>query len=121
VGGGILVRYPDGTSRNLTNTGSDYGPAWSPDGKKVAFGSNRSGHSDLYVMNADGSGVTQLTADTATEGRPAWSPDGKKIAFGRTPRDLVAWELYVMNADGSGVTQLTTNNGSVDPKPAWSP
>jgi dipeptidyl aminopeptidase/acylaminoacyl peptidase len=117
----ILVRYPDGTSRNLTNTGSDNGPAWSPDGKKVAFRSNRSGHSDLYVMNADGSGVTQLTADSATEGRPAWSPDGMKIAFGRTPSDLMAWELYVMNADGSGVTQLTTNNGSVDPKPAWSP
>jgi TolB protein len=120
--GEIMVMYPDGTLGNLTNTpgSSDDGPAWSPDGTKIAFRSYRSGHPDLYVMNADGSGVTQLTADAATEGRPAWSPDGKMIAFGSTS-DLVAWELYVMNADGSGVTQLTTNNGSVDPWPAWSP
>jgi len=115
----ILVRYADGAPRNVTNTPeSDDGPAWSPDGTKIAFRSTRSGVSDLYVMNADGSGVTQLTSDSATEGRPAWSPEGTKIAFAST-RDG-NWEIYVMNVDGSGVTRITDNPAS-DTWPSWSP
>ena len=63
-------------------------------------------------MNADGSGLRNLTNKAAYEVPPHWSPDGRQIAF-------LGGGLYVMNADGSGVTQLT-NNAS-DWAPAWRP
>jgi len=84
---------------------------------KIAFVSGRNGWSQVYVMNADGSGQTNLTKEADGRG-PAWSPDGGKIAFS-------SWrggdeEIYVMNADGAYPTPLT-NNGADDWGPAWSP
>jgi len=76
---------------------------------KLAFGSNRTGDYDIYVMNADGTGLINLTQNPARDIGPAWSPDGTKIAFtsdrGGNP------EVYVMNADGSGLVQLTFDPG----------
>src|SRR3989304_3582025 len=89
-------------------------PAWSPDGRKVAF----VGNSKIYVANADGSGQRRLTRNTAQELSPAWSPDGRKIAFvGRGDSSL---EVYVMNADGSEQRRLT-RNAVRDGNPVWSP
>jgi Tol biopolymer transport system component len=84
----------------------------------IAFVSTRAGNPEIYVMNANGTGVTRLTRNSATDGQPAWSPDGKKIAFvsNRAGND----EIYVMNADGTGVSRLTNNSAS-DEAPAWSP
>lgn len=109
----IYVRNDDGSITNLTKTlGENRGPAWSPDGTKIAFVSNRSGDFELYVMNSDGTGVTPLNVGSVSyDIRPAWSPDGTKIVFGNG-------EIYVMNADGSGVTRLT-NNTWYDGEPAW--
>jgi hypothetical protein len=80
-------------------------PAWSPDGRKIAFVSERDRNYGIYVMNADGSGQRRLTGNADPNAGQAWSPDGRKIAFlrpgGRTS------ELYVMNADGSGQRRLT--------------
>jgi Tol biopolymer transport system component len=73
---------------------------------------------DIYVMNADGSGRTQLTTDPAADFDPVWSPTGTHIAF-RSHRDGNE-EVYVMNADGSAQTNLTRNPTS-DYSPAWSP
>ena len=87
-------------------------------GDRIAFQSNRDGNWEIYVMNADGSGVTNLTNNSDHDVAPAWSPDGKRIAF-RSDRDG-NWEIYVMNADGSGVTRLT-NDSARDSSPAWSP
>ena len=69
-------------------------------------------------MNADGSGLTNLTNNAALDAYSAWSPDGAKIAFSsnRDGND----EIYVMNADGSGLTNLT-NDSAVDYAPTWSP
>jgi Tol biopolymer transport system component len=85
---------------------------------RIAFLARQSGAVDLYVVNADGSGLTNLTDDPATEQSPAWSPDGKRIAFiamrdGRT-------DLYSISADGGSLVQLTDLPGR-EYAPSWSP
>ena len=97
----------DGTGvRQLTdNDDWDRFPAWSPNGKKIAFHSDRDGDEEIFVMNADGTGVTQLTDNFALNDMfPAWSPNGNKIAF-ESDRDGNN-EIFVMNADGSNVVAL---------------
>jgi dipeptidyl aminopeptidase/acylaminoacyl peptidase len=79
--------------------------------ERIAFMSNRSGRFDIYVMNADGSGLKRLTDHPAADINPALSPDGKRIAF-TSERDEDA-EVYVMNIDGSGLVRLTTSLGVV--------
>ena len=93
-------------------------PAWSPDGRRITFATERDGDSEIYVMNADGSGVTRLTDNGIRDGEPTWSPDGRRIAFA-SERDGGP-EIYVMNADGSDVVRLT-DNSALDRSPAWSP
>ena len=106
--------------RNLTQNPAkkDVRPAWSPDGRRIAFVSSRDRHqrmqpglrtpperSDIYVMNADGSRKRNLTRGSCERRLPTWSPDGRRIAFlrGRGLRG----QLYVVNADGSGLRNLT--------------
>ena len=105
---GIYVASVDGSGvRNLTPkpVGAAYAaPAWSPDGRKIAFTSERDGNSEIYLMNADGSGQRSLTLNLAYDGDPAWSPDGQKITF-VSNRDG-RYAVYVMNADGSGQRSL---------------
>src|SRR2546426_8629460 len=74
---------------------------------RIAFVSNRAGNDEIYVMKADGTGVTRLTNNSAADLEPAWSPDGTRLAFvsHRAGND----EIYVMNANGTGVTRLTNN------------
>jgi Tol biopolymer transport system component len=72
-----------------------YQPAWSPDGSRVAFVSNRSGDEELYVARADGSGVTRLTTSPGPDLSPDWSSDGKRIAWSRDR------EIWTMSASGS--------------------
>ncbi len=94
-------------------------PAWSPDGRKIAFESFPLYDSDLYVVNAPTGGTPfRLTNTAGNDHHPAWSPDGQKIAF-VSERDGNP-EIYVMNADGDGQTNLT-NNAAADHNPQWSP
>ena len=85
---------------------------------QIAFVSDRDENYEIYVMNADGGNVSQLTNNEAADLLPAWSPDGRKIAFVSGPRG--GSEIYVMNADGGNVINLT-NNEAVDLFPAWRP
>ncbi len=116
----IYTVNPDGTglSRLTTDPAFDSGPAWSPDGTRIAFTSDRDGNYEVYVMNADGTNQTRLTNNPADDGRASWSPDGQKIAF-RSNR-TGDYEIYVMNANGTGVTELTSLAG-LDTRPRYSP
>ena len=113
----IVVARVDGSgSRSLTiGLSDDVEPDWSPDGKRIAFASNRLGSYDVFTMNADGTRLADLTRGSIVDERsPSWSPDGRKIAFG------AGADLFVMNTDGSGRSNLT-NDGARDKRPAWSP
>jgi Tol biopolymer transport system component len=83
---------------------------------RIAFQSNRDGTTEIYVMNADGTGQTRLTNGGGWD--PSWSPDGQRIAF-VVNRDGFG-NIYVMNADGTGQTRLT-NTRANDVDPSWSP
>jgi len=108
-----------GNVRCLTDKeGKDGWPTWSPDGGRIAFESDRSGNWDIWVMNADGSGLTNLSRSPEDEVYPAWSPDGKKIAF--TSKRSGNLDVWVMNSDGTGPVNLT-KNPKRDRYAMWSP
>ena len=98
--------------------------AWSPDGLKFAFTRSRAGtldRSEVWVMNADGSGKRRLTQAVEVVRAPAWSPDGRRIVFeSALPGSRESAEIYVMNADGSGRRNLMRNPAH-DFAPAFSP
>jgi Tol biopolymer transport system component len=115
----------DRPKRLTTTRGVDTWPTWSPDARQIAFYSQRDGHSEIYVMNADGSNqhrITPLEADIENT-QPAWSPDGRMIAFVRyqgTPDASVSVEpseLTVIAPDGSNRRGLGVSGG----QPSWAP
>ena len=83
--------------------------SWSPDGRRIAFSSNRHDNDEIFVMDADGSNVVRLTENRASDTHPSWSPDGTRIAF-RSNRDG-SHEIYVMDVDGSNQTRVTHELG----------
>lgn len=97
---------------------------------KIAFASNRTigegvynpeGDFEIFTMNRDGTGLTQLTENAAFDFEPEWSPNGKKIAF-VAERGPFSSDIFVMNSDGSEETQVTTNpDFSFGDAPAFSP
>ena len=127
----IYTMKPDGTElvRLTDNPAADVGPIWSPDGKRILFGSERDdGDPEVYVMNADGSNQLRLTRQPGDDSHPHWSPDGSRIVFNsaRTTPDLKAeWtkqfhEIFTMAADGSDVRQITRFK-TVSTYPQFSP
>ena len=125
----IYVMDADGkNTRRLTNNPNfDNSPSWSPDGKRIAFTSDRDGHFDMpgglpndeiYVMDADGGNQQNLTNDPNNDWDPSWSPDGKRIVFS-SDRDG-NYELYAMDANGKNQQRLTDND-FYDRVPSWSP
>jgi len=70
-----------GKRRRITSTGKDRAPRWSPDGKRLAFISERSGKPQIWIMEMEGGEAWHLVTDEAVRGVPVWSPDGKYIAF----------------------------------------
>ena len=108
-----------GTIRLTAEPGADINPAWSPDGRKIAFASDRAGNREIFVMNADGTDPVRLTDHPGADYAPAYSPDGKRIAF-VSDRDGHP-QIYVMNADGTNLSRLSNDPTATAMDPAWSP
>jgi TolB protein len=98
--------------QTVTNVDEDTAPTLSPDGEKIAFMSRREGNWNIYVVNADGTDLQQLTTDDAQDGLPAWSPDGNALAF-VSERGGV-WAVWVMTPEGKGKRQVFTMQGPAD-------
>ena len=92
-------------------------PVWSPDGTRIAFASGLAGEADLYVINADGTGLRRLTAAAGDDVGPAWSPDGARIAFASARSGR--WDIFVVGADGTGETNLTRTPDADETSAAW--
>jgi Tol biopolymer transport system component/DNA-binding winged helix-turn-helix (wHTH) protein len=107
--------------RIIASSEFDWGPQVSPDGKKIVFGSARSGKQELWICDRDGSNPTQLTTAArypgSFPGSPRWSSDSKRIAFdGASNGNL---DIYVIDA-GGGATRRLTADPALDARPSWS-
>lgn len=99
-----------GTARPLlSGMAFERNPVFSPDGKQFAFISDRSGVTNLWIANADGTGLKQLSSDSsvAIYSSPSWSPDGRFVTVSRTVHAILAFELFMYDKDGGSGIQIT--------------
>ena len=123
----IYIMDANGANRvNLTkgHHNVNHSPVVSPNGTKIAFVSYRDHNGEIYVMNADGKNLKNLTLHLDDDTCPTWSPDGRKIAF--WSRQVVEGvlnhsDIIVMDADGANRTNITQNPRASNRTPSWSP
>jgi len=112
------VRTVTAPSQVITSTRNEWSPQFSPDGKRIAFESDRSGYREIWSSNSDGSNQAHLTTlACARSGSPRWSPDGQQIAF-----DSVAAgdnDIWIIGAEGGSPKRLTMEPSN-DARPSWS-
>jgi Tol biopolymer transport system component len=102
----------------ISARGINLRPNFSPDGKKIAFESDRLGYSDIWYCDNDGSDCTQLTSLHGTAGTARWSPDGHYIAFEFHPQEY--YEVYVVEVPGGRPRLVSTFPGADNGAPDWS-
>jgi WD40 repeat protein len=117
----IAVTNLDGAGKVLTSgPGNDLDPAWSPDGTHIAFARGTGGGAfNIWVMNADGTGLTRLTSGTRDERYPAWSPDGTTIAYRGYAAATGGSQIFLMSATGANQHPIPNTFGG--DQPVWSP
>ena len=102
----------------LNSTSLDHVPQYSPDGRRIAFASDRSGDHEIWVCNSDGSNAVKLTSFGGPYvANPVWSPDGRRIAFNARPGGIS--EIYIVSSDG-GKPERLPNSQSEHGMPTWS-
>jgi TolB protein len=107
----VLLTAPDS---------NNYSPAWSPDGRFIAFSSDRDGHAEIYVMDTDNGNIRQLTQTDHDNLNPNWSPDGTSIVYDSCHDQGAECTIYIVSIDGKNSRQVTktfVNYGF----PVWSP
>lgn len=125
ITGGLSSHGPRKSQKpqQLTKAAGDHAPSFSADGRLIAFAGDHEGltesGSHIYVMDADGSDLRQLTSGTANDSDPSFSPSGSEIAFDRTVGSGPA-QIFTINLDGSGPRALTDGSGS-DSDPVFTP
>ena len=113
-----LVDLATKTSKMVISGGTNTYPSYSPDGKRIVFRRMLGEmNSEVFVADADGTNVRNLTNHPAFDGWPAWSPDGKRIAFSSNRR--ANYQIHVMNADGTNVRLVANTEGRAT-EPRWS-
>lgn len=128
--GALWIVNPDGSGLlKVANALTDYlrlpyatQPAWSPDGRRIAFvapGIGPEHRPDVFIINADGSNLFNLTNHPSNDYQPAWSPDGRHIAFVTTR--LGYQNIYTIGVDGNNVTQIFHSPTEGAYHPTWSP
>ena len=118
----LFVMNRDGSDLQQITSGSSNNdwPAWSPDGRRLAFISDRTGVEQVFTSRPDGTGQTQLTFQpVAHDQLPDWRPDGRQLAYAQGDPG-VNEKIWVMNADGSAQHQVSSGNAD-DFGPAWAP
>lgn len=116
----LLILNPfEGKITEVASKGTNFGPSFSPDGKKLAFCSQADeGNTEIFVADSDGKNARRLTFNNAIDTAPSWSSTSREIAFtsdrGGTP------QIYIMDAEGSNVRRVSFGSGYHD-GPAWSP
>jgi Tol biopolymer transport system component len=118
----IWVMKPDGSEQHpITEAPLGNDPIWSPDGKHLAFSASATsgGKADIYTVNADGTGLRDLTLESSGDSRqPVWSPDGTEIAFQNGFFRLA--DIWIMNVDGSQKRNITRSPERYDLRD-WQP
>ena len=94
---------------------------WSPDGKQIAFISNISGRSNLWLVPANGGWPTQLTISDQRQSSPVWSPDGTWIAYASDHDGDEQWDIFLVSPKSGDVVNVTMSPDSAEVEPAWSP
>jgi len=115
---GLYVRNPDGVNEFRRTQTPDHSAVWSPDGKRIAFISDRDGNPEIYLVDAAGDQETRVTSTPAPEYGLSWSPSSKELVF-VSERDGNA-EIYILNVVDLAQTRLTYNEAR-DDQPDWSP
>ncbi len=112
------IQHPESPAVELVpSTRMQYSGAYSPEGKRIAFASRRTGPTGVWVSNGDGSSLVEISNSAYESGSPQWSPDGRKVAFDSRPLDR--WEIYIADVEERSPRKLNTNLSNIY-RPHWS-